>query len=129
MLMKYRVICGSVTVTGPPRAICRRKVGITLPRLPRTLPNRTAQKTQPRSCALRTICSANHFDAPMTLAGRTALSVEISTNRCTPVATAASTTFAVPSTLVWTASSRMRLEDRHVLVRGGVEDDLGPVPR
>ena len=103
--MKNLAIFGSVTVTGPPRSICWRKVGITLPLLPTTFPKRTAQNTQPRPCTLRTICSANHFDAPMTLAGRTALSVEMRTNRCTPVATAASTTCAVPSTLVWIASS------------------------
>ena len=42
-LMKNRVIRGSVTVTGPPWAIWRAKVGITLPRLPRTLPKRTVQ--------------------------------------------------------------------------------------
>ena len=42
-LMKNRVILGSVTVTGPPDAIWRAKVGMTLPRLPSTLPNRTAQ--------------------------------------------------------------------------------------
>ena len=42
-LMKNLVIRASVTVTGPPLAICRAKVGITLPRLPRTLPKRTAQ--------------------------------------------------------------------------------------
>ena len=43
VLMNQRVIRGSVTVTGPPAAIWRWKVGITLPRLPSTLPNRTAQ--------------------------------------------------------------------------------------
>ena len=32
---------GWVTVTGPPFAICWRKIGITLPFEPRTLPNRT----------------------------------------------------------------------------------------
>ena len=42
-LMKNRVILASVTVTGPPVAIWRAKVGITLPRLPSTLPNRTVQ--------------------------------------------------------------------------------------
>jgi hypothetical protein len=41
--MKKRVILGSVTVTGPPDLIWRAKVGMTLPRLPRTLPNLTAQ--------------------------------------------------------------------------------------
>ena len=40
--MKKRVISGCVTVTGPPRAIWRRKIGITEPDEPRTLPNRTA---------------------------------------------------------------------------------------
>ena len=33
----------SVTVTGPPAAIWRWNVGITLPRLPSTLPKRTEQ--------------------------------------------------------------------------------------
>ena len=42
-LMKNRVILGSVTVTGPPDLIWRAKVGMTLPRLPSTLPNLTAQ--------------------------------------------------------------------------------------
>ena len=43
VLMKKRVMRGSVTVTGPPAAIWRWNVGITLPRLPSTLPKRTAQ--------------------------------------------------------------------------------------
>ena len=42
--MKYRVISGCVTVTGPPFAIWRRKIGITLPDEPSTLPKRTATK-------------------------------------------------------------------------------------
>ncbi len=41
--MKNRVIRSSVMVTGPPARIWRMKVGMTLPLLPRTLPNRTAQ--------------------------------------------------------------------------------------
>ena len=41
VLMKKRVIRVSVTVTGPPASIWRWKVGITLPRLPSTLPKRT----------------------------------------------------------------------------------------
>ena len=44
-LMKNRVMRASVTVTGPPAAIWRMNVGTTLPRLPRTLPKRTAQQT------------------------------------------------------------------------------------
>ena len=42
--MKKRVISGSVTVTGPPAAIWRRKIGTTEPEDPSTLPKRTAQK-------------------------------------------------------------------------------------
>ncbi len=40
-VMKYRVMRGSVTVTGPPAAIWRRKIGTTEPEEPRTLPKRT----------------------------------------------------------------------------------------
>jgi hypothetical protein len=43
IVMKNRVISGSVTVTGPPAAIWRRKIGTTEPEEPSTLPNRTAQ--------------------------------------------------------------------------------------
>ena len=42
IVMKKRVISGSVTVTGPPAAIWRRKIGTTEPDEPSTLPNRTA---------------------------------------------------------------------------------------
>ena len=41
--MKKRVISACVTVTGPPRAICLRKIGMTLPDEPRTFPKRTPQ--------------------------------------------------------------------------------------
>ena len=44
IVMKYRVIWGSVIVMGPPRWIWSWKSGTTLPRLPRTLPNRTETK-------------------------------------------------------------------------------------
>ena len=40
-LMKNRVMRGSVTVIGSTGSICLAKVGITLPRLPNTLPNLT----------------------------------------------------------------------------------------
>ncbi len=42
IVMKKRVISGWVTPTGPPRSIWRRKIGITLPDEPSTLPKRTA---------------------------------------------------------------------------------------
>ena len=41
MVMKYRVTSGSVTVIGPPAAICAANAISTEPRLPSTLPNRT----------------------------------------------------------------------------------------
>ncbi len=44
MVMKKRVARGSVTVTGPPRAICSWNRGSTLPFEPSTLPKRTAAK-------------------------------------------------------------------------------------
>jgi hypothetical protein len=44
MVMKKRVARGSVTVTGPPLAICSWKSGSTLPFEPRTLPKRTTAK-------------------------------------------------------------------------------------
>jgi len=39
--MKYLVISGCVTVTGPPASICFLKRGTTLPTLPTTFPNLT----------------------------------------------------------------------------------------
>ena len=43
IVMKYRVASGWVMVTGPPEAICFRKIGMTDPSQPRTLPKRTAR--------------------------------------------------------------------------------------
>ena len=63
----------------------------------------------------------------MTLVGRTALSVEISTKCSTPNSADSSATFLVPSTLLVTASAMLLFHQRHVLVRGGVEDRVGPV--
>ena len=46
-----RVISGSVTVTGPPAAICSRKRGSTEPREPSTLPKRTElNRVRPLAC-------------------------------------------------------------------------------
>jgi hypothetical protein len=63
--MKNRVISGLVTVTGPPRSICRRKSGITEPDEPRTLPKRTATNrvsTSSLSANDSTIHSPTAFD-------------------------------------------------------------------
>lgn len=42
IVIKYRIICLSVIVTGPPFAICLLNNGITEPALPKTLPKRVA---------------------------------------------------------------------------------------
>ena len=63
--MKKRVISGWVTVTGPPRAIWRRKIGITEPEEPSTLPKRTATNrvaTSSRWPHVSTIHSHSAFD-------------------------------------------------------------------
>ena len=44
IVKKYRVIFGSLTVTGPSAAIWRRKIGTTEPEDPRTFPKRTEAK-------------------------------------------------------------------------------------
>ena len=92
---------GCVTVIGPPCAICARNFGITLPVLPSTLPKRTITKrVAPDGCKAWHTSSASRLDAPITLVGLTALSVEISTNFSTPCCCAARATVQVPSTLL-----------------------------
>ena len=99
------MISGCVTVTGPPLAICSLNLGITLPLEPSTLPKRTAMKRVPGACCAQcdTTISAARLVAPITLVGFTALSVEISTKRCTPCSAAAWATRKVPSVLLRTA--------------------------
>jgi hypothetical protein len=84
--MKYRVIRRSVIVTGPPLAIWRRKIGTTEPEEPRTLPKRTvAKRVSGKRCdSPSTANSDSAFDAPITVAGATALSVETRTKARTP---------------------------------------------
>ena len=106
--MKKRVMRGSVTVTGPPRSIWRRKIGITEPDEPSTLPKRTATKrvsTSSRAANDSTIHSHTAFDWPSRFFGFAALSVEISTKRSTPNSTATSAMTRVASTLFVTAWS------------------------
>ena len=131
IVMKKRVISGSVTVTGPPSAIWRRKIGTTEPEEPSTLPNRTERERRvlgSAASAASTAHSASAFDAPITVAGSTALSVETSTNvlharRRPPRAPSR----AWPSALLRTASTGLRSIIADVLVGGGVEDDRRPV--
>ena len=94
--MKKRVMSGCVTVTGPPRAICSRKRGITLPALPNTLPKRTMTNCVTLPCRLWQTISAKRLDAPITDVGLTALSVDTSTNFSTFAATAARASTHVP---------------------------------
>ena len=107
---------GWVTVSGPPRSNWRWNNGTTEPVLPSTLPKRTvtqrmavfASPPMPawvpavRAATSRAwqYISASRLDAPMTLVGFTALSVEISTIASAPVARAASATWRVPAALV-----------------------------
>ena len=58
------------------------------------------------------------------MAGRTALSEEMNTNRSTPTATAASATLTRAEDVGSDRLHRVRLEQRDVLVCGDVEDDL-----
>ena len=103
--MKNRVMSGCVMVSGSLFSSCSWKIGTTLPVDPRTLPNRTATYGLPVRCAASaTSISATRLLAPMTLDGRTALSVETRTNRSTPAATLASRRARVPPMLTWTAS-------------------------
>jgi hypothetical protein len=95
-------------VTGPPRAICLRKIGITLPEEPSTFPKRTPQNfvaVSSRCPQPSTIHSHSAFDCPMTVFAFTALSVETSTKRFAPYSTAVSATVRVTSALLRTASS------------------------
>ncbi len=105
MVMKYLMMSGCVTVTGPPASICFWKSGITLPLLPSTFPKRTATNSV-LECRLYVwiIISQTRFVAPMMFVGLTALSVDIMTNRRTFHLSAACTTFQVPRTLFFTAS-------------------------
>ncbi len=77
---------GWVTSTGPPRRIWSRKVGITEPLEPSTLPKRVVMNWV-AVCAsdrLWQYISQMRLEHPMTLVGLTALSVEIMTNLPTP---------------------------------------------
>ena len=101
-------------VNGPPAAICRRKIGTTLPRLPTTLPKRTLATRvgamSPVFCfcpSALTSISAMRLVAPIMLLGLTALSVEIMTNRSAPKFTAARAASRLPVTLFITASQAL----------------------
>ena len=103
------MISGWVTVTGPPRAICSLKRGITLPLEPSTLPKRTAMKRVCRllrASALIAI-SAARLVAPITLVGLTALSVLIKHEALDAGLGAGRAARQVPSVLFCSAASAL----------------------
>ena len=69
--------------------------------------------------------SASRFDAPITLVGFTALSVEISTIACAPDRARRVGDVAGAGGVGQQALQRVRLDHRHVLQRGGVEHQFG----
>ena len=129
MVMKYLVTSGSVTVTGPPRAICSRNSGTTLPLEPSTFPKRTTTNRHGPGARLPMTSSAARLVAPITLAGRTALSVDTRTNWVTSCRIATCAAFSVPKHVVPNRLQHVQLGERHVLVRGRVEDERRPVRR
>ena len=95
--MKKRVMSGWVMVSGSPFSSCSLKIGTTLPVEPSTFPNRTETYGRPvRRAASATSISPIRLLAPMTLDGRTALSVDTNTKRSTPAVSAASRSAMVP---------------------------------
>ena len=101
MVMKYRIMLGSVTVTGPPAAICLRNKGMTEPLLPSTLPNLTATNLV-FLYSLSQVCiiiSQMRLLAPIIFVGFTALSVDIITKMLVPFSAAALAVLSVPKTL------------------------------
>ena len=103
---------GWVTVSGPPRASWRWNSGT-------TRAGAAEHVAEPHGDAAHAACraaraaissawqyiSASRLEAPMTLVGLTALSVEISTIASAPAARAASATWRVPAALVSSPSS------------------------
>lgn len=107
VIMKRVVMLGSVMVMDLPAKTCSTKSGMTEPREAITLPKRVPQITVAVPSRLRLAATITFsiiaLEMPMALIGYTALSVLRQTARLTPAATAASSTFSVPSTLVRTA--------------------------
>ena len=103
---KYLVISGWVLHRAP-WAICFRKVGMTLPEEPSTFPNLTAIKRVWLEGSWLSACtniSAALLEAPITLVGLMALSVEIKTKRSTLCRMDSFATTLVPHELFLIAS-------------------------
>ncbi len=117
---------GWVTVTGPPFSICERKIGTTEPDEPSTLPNRTETNrvVEWRWPAAAMIHSAIALEAPMTVCGLTALSVETRTKRLAPDSGGGLGGHLRRDRVVANGLERIHLHQADVLVGGGVEDDV-----
>ena len=92
---------------GPPAAICRLNIGITLPDDPSTFPNRTVMNLVRLLGNAFSNCnciSARRLDAPITLVGFIALSVEIRTKVSVLYSEAIWPNRLVPNVLFLTAS-------------------------
>ena len=125
--MKYRSTSGWVTVTGPPRAICFWNSGTTLPRLPRTFPNRTQENFVALRAAMSWMMISPIFlVAPMTLVGLTALSEEMKMKLSTPCRSASLGHVHRPLDVVEDGLADVEFHERDVFVGRRVEDDLGP---
>ena len=123
MVMKNRVMRGSVTVIGPPRRICSWKIGTTLPSDPRTLPKRTDGESRRGDLgegvdvALRQLLRGPHDAGRMHgLVGRD----EDEIPHAELVGQVGQALGAVDVVLHRLAD--VALHQRHVLVGGGVED-------
>ena len=94
-------------VMGPPASICFLKSGITEPLLPKTFPNLVVINLvlfSGKNCKDCTNNSADLLEAPITLVGFTALSVETITNVFTLFCTESLARFFVPNIFTQTAS-------------------------
>ena len=131
--MKKRVMSWWVTVTGPPRAdllaeaLDDRAGGI---EHVAEADDAEAGLRNPRcSASAWMISSATRLLAPITLFGRTALSVEIIVKRVSLASNAARARTRVPNDVVLDADHLVLLEQRHMLVGGGVIDGVDLVRR
>ena len=116
---------GMVTQTGPPAWICFLKIGMTLPFEPSTLPKRTATYLVPALLLARRTSSAIRFVAPMTLVGRTALSVEMRTKSWNPVRLRSHGDVIGAQDVVLDCLKDMLFHHGNMFVRGSVVHDCG----
>ena len=116
---------GSVTVTGPPGVDLALEGGDHAAAAAEHVAEAHRAVAVAWGARRAASCSASHFDAPMTLVGVAALSVEMHTRLVAPWRSARVDDVQRAEHVGADGLARVALEDRHVLVRGGVEHDLG----